>query len=301
MILYFPMCTGFTADPNIKWDVLPALRICTGRYRQLQLCNSSSAACAVTRAVFRMATALMANGMPQPHRQRIAQLATQLGRGGDGGGPPAAAPASGATPAVSVTFTGDAAGVGLDGRLLLLIAKQAEPEPRLNIGFMNALQDVQMFGLDVDGWAAGAPQVFAAATIGFPLHSLADVEPGEYYAQAVLSKYETFNLSTGHTVKLPPGDGGDGQKFARAPGNLYCAPVGTATADTQQAQALPLVSAASALPVRPVFQQERRDGDIALTVAALAQVAITLGPGSAVELVMDLVMPPIVPAEDTEW
>ena len=30
MILY--LCTAFTAGPNIKWDVLHALRICTGRY-----------------------------------------------------------------------------------------------------------------------------------------------------------------------------------------------------------------------------------------------------------------------------
>ena len=32
MILYFIVCTGFTAGSNIKWDVLHALRFCTGRY-----------------------------------------------------------------------------------------------------------------------------------------------------------------------------------------------------------------------------------------------------------------------------
>ena len=32
MILVFKMRTGFTAGPNIKWDVLHALRFCTGRY-----------------------------------------------------------------------------------------------------------------------------------------------------------------------------------------------------------------------------------------------------------------------------
>ena len=32
MILYSPMCTDFTDGPNIKWNVLHALRICTGRY-----------------------------------------------------------------------------------------------------------------------------------------------------------------------------------------------------------------------------------------------------------------------------
>ena len=32
MILYFMVCTVFTAGPNIKWDVLHALQFCTGRY-----------------------------------------------------------------------------------------------------------------------------------------------------------------------------------------------------------------------------------------------------------------------------
>ena len=32
MILYFRVCTGFTAGPNNKWDVLHALQFCTGRY-----------------------------------------------------------------------------------------------------------------------------------------------------------------------------------------------------------------------------------------------------------------------------
>ena len=32
MILYFRVCTAFTAGPNIKWDVLQALKFCTGRY-----------------------------------------------------------------------------------------------------------------------------------------------------------------------------------------------------------------------------------------------------------------------------
>ena len=32
MILYFRVCTFFTAGPNIKWDVLHALQFWTGRY-----------------------------------------------------------------------------------------------------------------------------------------------------------------------------------------------------------------------------------------------------------------------------
>ena len=42
MILYFSVCTGFTAGPNIKWDVLHALQFCTGRYSYGQLVEFSN-------------------------------------------------------------------------------------------------------------------------------------------------------------------------------------------------------------------------------------------------------------------
>ena len=32
MILYFRLSTGFTAGPNINWDVLHAFQFCTRRY-----------------------------------------------------------------------------------------------------------------------------------------------------------------------------------------------------------------------------------------------------------------------------
>ncbi|MCA9517109.1 MAG: hypothetical protein KC635_19335, partial [Myxococcales bacterium] len=41
--------------------------------------------------------------------------------------------------------------------------------------------------------------------------------------QAVLHRYETFHLASGHVVKLPM-DRGEGQQWNRAPGNLYCVP-----------------------------------------------------------------------------
>jgi hypothetical protein len=46
---------------------------------------------------------------------------------------------------------------------------------------------------------------------------------GEYFVQAVLHKYDTFTLASGHTVKLPM-DQGEGQQWAESPGNLYSEP-----------------------------------------------------------------------------
>ncbi len=47
--------------------------------------------------------------------------------------------------------------------------------------------------------------------------------PGEYNVQALLHVYETFDLSSGHTVKLPM-DNGEGQQWSRSPGNVYSKP-----------------------------------------------------------------------------
>src|SRR5699024_7673071 len=60
--------------------------------------------------------------------------------------------------------------------------------------------------------------------LGFPARSLSDVPAGEYYAQAVLHKYDTFNLANGKTVKLPAARGA-GQNWRKEPGNLFSNPV----------------------------------------------------------------------------
>ena len=66
--------------------------------------------------------------------------------------------------------------------------------------------------------------MFDASVFGFPLPSLARVPSGTYRVQAVLNRYEKFELSTGQTVKLPP-DMGEGQQWNRKPGNLYSEPI----------------------------------------------------------------------------
>ena len=110
----------------------------------------------------------------------------------------------------------------LDGRLLLLISK--DPEPMSQVGFMDSLQGCLMAGVDVDGLEPGHSARIDNGAVAFPLASLGEVPAGEYWVQAVLNVYETFHLSTGHTVKLPPGDQGDGQSWRQAPGNLFCTP-----------------------------------------------------------------------------
>ena len=122
---------------------------------------------------------------------------------------------------IVVTFTEEASGKALDGRLLLMLSTNDEKEPRFQI---NAGLGTQLvFGVDVDGMNPGDEIVFDDAVLGFPYESLNEVPEGEYTVQALLHTYETFNLSTGHTVKLPM-DNGEGQQWNRSPGNLYSEP-----------------------------------------------------------------------------
>jgi hypothetical protein len=133
-----------------------------------------------------------------------------------------APPESSTALSFEVTAAADVADTPLDGRIVLILAASETPEPRFQVS--SGMGAAQIFGIDVNGLAPGAAAVIDGAVFGFPNPDLAHVPAGEYWVQAVLHKYETFNLSTGHTVKLPM-DQGEGQHWNRSPGNLYSTPV----------------------------------------------------------------------------
>lgn len=122
---------------------------------------------------------------------------------------------------VNISFSEEASSKNLDGRLLLMLSDNNEKEPRFQIN--DGLKTQLIYGLNVDDLAPNQNVVFNDDVFGFPTTSLADVAPGEYYVQALLHTYETFNLATGHTVKLPM-DNGEGQQWNRSPGNVYSKP-----------------------------------------------------------------------------
>ena len=122
----------------------------------------------------------------------------------------------------SVTFPKEVSAQPLDGRLLLCLSTDPSDEPRNQID--DTMRSQIVFGLTVDGWQPGQPAVVDAAAWGYPVRSLKDVPPGEYYVQAVLNKYETFHRSDGKTVKLHP-DQGEGQHWNISPGNLISKPM----------------------------------------------------------------------------
>lgn len=121
----------------------------------------------------------------------------------------------------AVSFPDTVAGEPLDGRLLLLLATDDADEPRFRV--RPGVQAIQMFGVNVTGMQPGERVVFDSGVFGYPHVSLAQVADGEYFVQAVLHRYETFELASGKTVRLPM-DRGEGQQWEKAPGNLYSTP-----------------------------------------------------------------------------
>jgi hypothetical protein len=134
---------------------------------------------------------------------------------------PAVKPTAAPSTRVVVTFAPSLEPKPVDGRLLVVVAKEESSEPRAQVTDND--DTAQIFGIDVDGWKAGTPAVVDNATLGYPVRSLSELPPGDYFVQALVHRYETFVRADGHTVKLPP-DHGEGQQWNHAPGDLRSAP-----------------------------------------------------------------------------
>ncbi len=161
-------------------------------------------------------------------------------------------PSQASEPPVVVTFPAERSAQPIDGRLLLLISADAEGEPRLQVN--DSINTAQVFGVDVDGWKPGEPRGVDAKAFGYPIRSLASFPKGIYTVQAMVNRYETFVRGDGVTVKLPP-DKGEGQQWARKPGNLYSKPQ-RVTLDPAAAQPIRLVLDQEVPPVDDFAKQE---------------------------------------------
>jgi hypothetical protein len=147
----------------------------------------------------------------------------------------------------SVAFPKHLSAQPLDGRLLLLLSSDPSDEPRNQIDDTPGSQIV--FGVTVDGWQPDHPQLVDSAAWGYPIHSLKDVPPGEYYVQAVLNKYETFHRADGKTVKLHM-DQGEGQRWNSSPGNLYSKAVRIRIGTSNESHSLELTEVIPPIPVQ---------------------------------------------------
>jgi hypothetical protein len=104
----------------------------------------------------------------------------------------------------------------LTGRMFLVIARTDSIEPRLQVGRYGT----QFFGVDFENLQPSKEVTINGSILGYPINALKDIPPGEYYIQAVLSKYTEFKRSDGHTLWMHM-DQWEGQDWRRSPGNVY--------------------------------------------------------------------------------
>jgi len=102
------------------------------------------------------------------------------------------------------------------GRMFLVVSYSDTIEPRLQVGRYGT----QFFGVDVTKLQPSQPVTIDASTLGYPINKMKDIPPGDYYVQAVLSKYTEFKRSDGHTLWMHM-DEWEGQKWETSPGNIY--------------------------------------------------------------------------------
>jgi hypothetical protein len=121
----------------------------------------------------------------------------------------------------SVSFPAEMSTEPQDGRLILLFATNDKSEPRNQFNF--GLDTQLGFGVDINGVKSGQEIIVGDSAFGFPIRRVSGIPSGEYYVQAVLNRYETFNLKGGKQIKLPP-DQGEGQHWNQKPGNFYSRP-----------------------------------------------------------------------------
>jgi len=114
-----------------------------------------------------------------------------------------------------ISFPASASPSPITGRVFLILSRKGETEPRLQLDF----DGPQLFGTDVHGMRPGQTALIKDTTQGFPLQSLKEIPPGDYYVQAILNVYTEFHRADGHTVWAHM-DQWEGQDFARSPGNL---------------------------------------------------------------------------------
>ena len=98
----------------------------------------------------------------------------------------------------------------LDGRVLLFISDDSTKEPRMQTDEYRAKMTRPIFGIDVDSLKPGqAAAIISDTTFGFPVRSLKDIPPGDYWVQALSQplpdvppeRWEDAEASTRHAQR----------------------------------------------------------------------------------------------------
>jgi putative esterase len=119
-----------------------------------------------------------------------------------------------------ITVPATVHGEPITGRVYVMITRNGEREPRLQL---NQADGIPFFGRDVERVTPGTAAVIDDSDLGFPVDSLRDIPPGDYFVQAFVTIYSEFKRADGHTVWMHD-DQWEGQHWETSPGNLYSRP-----------------------------------------------------------------------------
>jgi len=119
----------------------------------------------------------------------------------------------------SVSFPSKTHSDPITGRIYVIISKDGSREPRLQTGF-DLATGIPIWGKNVYTLKPGETALIDERVFGFPLESIGEIPPGEYYAQGFVNIYTEFKRSDGHTLWMH-NDQWEGQKWNISPGNLY--------------------------------------------------------------------------------
>ena len=97
-----------------------------------------------------------------------------------------------------------------------MLSKDEKREPRFQVRRRGA----PFWGQNVSALKPGDSGIIDGDSFGFPLQSIREIPPGEYYVQGFINVYTEFKRADGHTVWLH-NDQWEGQNWLRSPGNMY--------------------------------------------------------------------------------
>jgi hypothetical protein len=114
-----------------------------------------------------------------------------------------------------ISFPASAHSGPITGRVYVMIARNDDMEPRLQVGRFGG----PLIGRDVEKLAAGDAAVIDSSDLGTPIESLSDLPTGDYFVQGFINVYSEFKRADGHVLWMHD-DQWEGQQWNISPGNL---------------------------------------------------------------------------------
>lgn len=106
--------------------------------------------------------------------------------------------------------------VPITGRVYAIISRNNEKELRFQTGYTG----VPIWGKNVYSLKPSEGAIIDEDVFGYPLKSIRDIPPGDYYVQGFINIYTEFKRSDGHTIWMHQ-DQWEGQHWNISPGNIY--------------------------------------------------------------------------------